>query len=125
MKKIGLILLPIIAIVLEALPYGTVLVFASSPTERIRETFSFFSFTPFAYANFTPFITAILTCVILLLALISIKKSNFVKYIFLISLCGAMFSLMPLLFGIEYFTPVSGIVAALLIGECSLARSLM
>ena len=40
MKKIRLLILPIITIVLEILPYGAVLVFATSPTDRVRETFS-------------------------------------------------------------------------------------
>lgn len=76
MKKIRLLILPIITIVLEILPYGAVLVFATSPTDRVRETFSYFSLTPFGYANFAPFITAMLTCVVLLLALISIKQKK-------------------------------------------------
>ena len=79
MKKIRLLILPIITIVLEILPYGAVLVFAPSPTDRVRETFSYFSLTPFGYANFAPFITAMLTCVVLLLALISIKQKRVCK----------------------------------------------
>ena len=79
MKRIRLLIMPIIAIVLEILPYGAVLVFAPSPTESVRETFSYFSLTPFGYANFGPFLTALLTCVVLVLALISIKKEKCYK----------------------------------------------
>ena len=74
MKKISLVVFPALTIVLEALPMGAVCTFAISPTERVRETFSYFSLIPFGYANFTPLITAILTVVILLLSLISLKK---------------------------------------------------
>lgn len=68
MKKISLVVFPALTIVLEALPLGAVCTFAPSPTERVRETFSYFSLIPFGYANFAPLITAILTVVILLLS---------------------------------------------------------
>ena len=92
MKKIRLLILPIITIVLEILPYGAVLVFATSPTDRVRETFSYFSLTPFGYANFAPFITAMLTCVVLLLALISIKQKKVCKALFIVSLVATVIS---------------------------------
>lgn len=43
MKKISPIVLPVLTILLEALPLGAVCIFAPSPTERITETFSYFS----------------------------------------------------------------------------------
>ena len=76
MKKISLVVFPALTIVLEALPLGAVCTFAPSPTERVRETFSYFSLIPFGYANFASLITAILTVVILLLSLISLKKDS-------------------------------------------------
>ena len=106
MKKIRLLILPIITIVLEILPYGAVLVFATSPTDRVRETFSYFSLTPFGYANFAPFITAMLTCVVLLLALISIKQKKVCKALFIVSLVAAVISLLPLALGFSYFSIV-------------------
>ena len=63
MKKVCLAVLPALTIVLELLPLGAVCIFATSPTERVKETFSYFSLTPFGYANFAPLITAILTVV--------------------------------------------------------------
>ena len=63
MKKVCLAVLPALTIVLELLPFGAVCIFATSPTERVKETFSYFSLTPFGYANFAPLITAILTVV--------------------------------------------------------------
>ena len=52
MKKISLVVLPAITIALEILPLGAVCIFAPSPTERVKETFSYFSPIPFGYANF-------------------------------------------------------------------------
>ena len=49
------------ALVLEATPWGAVLIFAPGPGETVRETFSYFSLTPFGYANFFPLLTAVLT----------------------------------------------------------------
>ena len=63
MKKVCLAVLPALTIALELLPFGAVCIFATSPTERVKETFSYFSLTPFGYANFAPLITAILTVV--------------------------------------------------------------
>ena len=125
MKKISLILIPIIAIVLETLPSGVVMMFAASPSERVTETFSYFSLLPLGYANFVPLFVAIITCIILLLALISLKKINFVKYVFLLSLTGIIFSIMPIMAGIDYLTYPSVGITILLTIECVLARSYM
>ena len=40
MKKVCLAVLPALTIVLELLPLGAVCIFATSPTERAKETFS-------------------------------------------------------------------------------------
>ena len=122
MKKIRLLILPIITIILQILPCGAVLVFAPSPTERVRETFSYFNLTPFGYANFAPFITALLTCIILLLALISIKLEKMRKAVFWLSLATAIISLLPLGFGIDYYSVVGGIITITLAIESVLAK---
>ena len=114
MKKIILLILPIITIVLEILPYGAVLVFAPSPTDRVRETFW--------HANFAPFITAMLTCVVLLLALISIKQKRVCKALFIVSLIAAVISLLPLAFGFSYFSIVGVIITLMLAAESVLAK---
>lgn len=122
MKKIRLLILPIVTIILQILPCGAVLVFAPSPTERVRETFSYFNLTPFGYANFAPFITALLTCIILLLALISIKLEKMRKAVFWLSLAAAIISLLPLVFGIDYYSVVGGIITITLAIESVLAK---
>lgn len=122
MKKIRLLILPIITIILQILPCGAVLVFAPSPTERERETFSYFNLTPFGYANFAPFITALLTCIILLLALISIKLEKMRKAVFWLSLTTAIISLLPLVFGKDYYSVVGGIITITLVIESVFAK---
>jgi len=125
MKKISLIILPILTTVLELLPYGAVCIFATSPTDRIKETFSYFSLLPFGYANFAPFITAILTIAILLLALITIKKLNICKAVFVVSIIATIVSVLPLVYGVEYYSTIGCIISITLAIECVLAKSSM
>lgn len=61
-KRLLYLLFPVIALILEILPFGAVCNFAVSPERTQRKTFSYFSLVPYGYANFTPFITAVITC---------------------------------------------------------------
>lgn len=122
MKKISLIVLPVLTILLKALPLGAVCIFAPSPTERITETFSYFSLIPFGYANFAPLITAILTIIILLLSLISRKKNNVLNAVFVFSFIAAIVSLLPLMYGLNYYTPVGAFITIALAAECVLVK---
>lgn len=118
MKKLKILLLvsTIVSIILEALPYGAVCNFAT-PEKTIRETFSYFSLTPFGYANFGPFLTACLTCVMLLLSVLLFisEKPLINKAATIISAIAVVTSLMPLMFGVSYFSVIGGIISALLI----------
>ena len=122
MKKIGLVVLPAITIVLELLPLGAVCIFATSPTERVKETFSYFSLTPFGYANFSPLITAILTVAIFLLSLFALKKSGALKALFVLSIIAAVISLLPLVYGLNYYTLVGALITVTLVIESILAK---
>ena len=122
MKKIGLVVLPAITIVLELLPLGAVCIFATSPTERVKETFSYFSLTPFGYANFAPLITAILTVAIFLLSLFALKKSGALKALFVLSIIAAVISLLPLVYGLNYYTHVGALITVTLVIESILAK---
>ena len=117
MKKISLVVLPAITIALEILPLGAVCTFAPSPTERVRETFSYFSLIPFGYANFAPLITAILTVVILLLSLISLKKDSVFNALFVLSIITAIISLMPLMYGLNNYSLVGAFITIALVTE--------
>ena len=101
MKKLLLVSFPIIAFVLELLPYGVVLNFANPEGEPWRRTYSYFSLTPFGYANFGPFITAILTCALLVLVVIYLFKPRKELKTAILNVSGlaTAASLMPLMFG--------------------------
>ncbi len=116
-KNILLLVLPIIAVVLECLPYGAVLNFANPEGASFRQTYSYFSLTPFGYANFSPFITAVLTCVILILTVFFIfKPTKMSAYVITgISFASFVISLSPLLFGIDYFSVVGALISAVLL----------
>lgn len=111
--------LPAAAVILEALPYGAVLNFAPGPGETIRETFSYFSLIPFGYANFGPFLTALFTCITLLISVINIFacKSKLRKVAAVFSAAAFVTSLMPLMFGLSYYTLIGGAISAILAAE--------
>ena len=117
MKKIITVLCILLCtLVLEILPYGAVCNFANPDGEPFRETYSYFSLTPYGYANFSPLITGILTCALLLIVLITIvfkkeigkKAAGFAAVTALISLC-------PMLYGISYYSIVGAMISFCLI----------
>lgn len=116
LKKYSLIVLPIIAIILEILPYGAICNFANFEGEILRYTFSYFDLTPFGYANFGPLFTAMLSCVLLLLALVAIFKQSKVleTIIKVISGIAIVTSLMPLMLGIIFFSVIGVLISLVL-----------
>lgn len=123
-KRFLYLLLPIITLILEILPYGAVCIFATSPTERIKETFSYFDLIPFGYANFAPLITAIMTCAIFLLLIIFCIKDNVRAAIKAKNMLyvAVVISLGPLVYGIEYFSLVAGFITLSLVAELFLLK---
>ncbi len=115
-KKILFTVFSAIILILEALPYGVVLNFANPEGEPWCRTFSYFSLTPFGYANFGPFITALLSCIIIIFVIVSwfINTNIINRTIKLLSGIAAITSLMPLIYGIDYITPI-GILISLFI----------
>ena len=105
-KRASYLLLPVIALILEILPYGAVCNFANPEGEPWRRTFSYFDLTPFGYANFAPFLTALATCVVLVLLLVYVfaDKPSVIKAAKGVLGVAAVLSLCPLLFGISSFT---------------------
>ena len=121
------LVLPIITLILEVLPYGAVCIFASSPTDRIRETFSYFDLTPFGYANFAPLFTAIITCLVFILLLVYCVKGN-VRFAIKaknILYVATVMSLGPLVFGFAYFSLVGGFITVSLLAELLLLHFTM
>ena len=117
-KKSLFVVLPLVVLILELLPNGVVLNFANPEGEPWRRTYSYFSLTPYGYANFGPFITAILTCVLLVLVAIYLFKpcKGLNTAILNVSGSATAASLMPLMFGFDYITVIGIIITILLAG---------
>ena len=115
-KKLIALCTLLCTIVLEILPYGAVCNFWNPEGAPFRETFSYFSLTPYGYANFPPLITAILTCILLLIVLISIIfKKDLGKKTAILAGVTSLISLCPMLYGINYYSIVGAMISVCLI----------
>jgi prepilin signal peptidase PulO-like enzyme (type II secretory pathway) len=105
----------IVILVLELLPYGAVLHFGNPEGEPLRETFSYFDMTPYGYANFGPFITAILTCVLLVISIINLLVDNdkIKTTIKIVALIALVASLAPLI--VNCYSVIGGVISLLLL----------
>lgn len=118
------LLLPMVTLVLEILPYGAVLNFMLPSADgttvgRFRELYSYFDLLPFGYANFAPLITAIITCIILLLLVIYCitgKRQLIIAIRNVLCVC-AIISLGPLVLGIRFISVVGALISISLIAE--------
>ena len=122
-KRILASVFPIVALILAALPYGAVLNFFDPETGVIKRTYSYFNLTPFAYANFAPFITALLTVSLLALSVwYCVKENKNLKIgMTVLSVVAFACSLLPLAYGISYFSVVGAFISvALLSNSCLL-----
>ena len=129
-KRFLYLILPIITLILELLPYGAVCNFMlpstteGVPAARFRELYSYFDLTPFGWANFAPLITAIITCIVLFILLIycftgTEKLARTAKNILCV---GAVISFGPLLLGLHFLSVVGVLISLSLIGEFLLLR---
>lgn len=118
-KKVLLLILPVVTIILEALPYGAVLNFANPEGEPIRKTFSYFSLTPFGYANFTPFCTAVISCFYFALLIIycATEKPHILRGVKNLLIVCVGLSFCPLLLGFQHFSLVAGLISVCFIAE--------
>ena len=118
--RAGTVLCLLAALALELTPWGAVLNFARMAEDgtigRFRETFSYFSLTPFGYANFFPLLTGVLTVILLLLALVQLlrPRPRLGNALFVLDILGAAFSLLPLLLGLDFFSAVGAAITAAL-----------
>ncbi len=111
-RKITFILLPLLAVVLEALPYGAVCNFATPEGESIRKTFSYFDLTPYGYANFGPFLTALATVLLFVLGIVFFvrERVGLFRAIRFTALLATVLSLLPLMYGIRYYSVTAGAI---------------
>ena len=114
-KKLIILCTTLIALVLEILPYGAICNFANPEGEPWRRTYSYFDLTPFGYANFAPFIVALLTCVLIILIVVSlVSKKEMKAPILAVSAIATVLSLVPLLYGIRFFSVVGALISVAL-----------
>lgn len=122
-KRFVYLILPVITLILEIIPYGAVLNFGRPAEDGsigyFRETYSYFDMLPFGYANFAPMITGILTCVALLFVVKYCISGKSRSAVVGRSLCliTAIINLGPLLYGIRYFSLVAALVSISLVME--------
>ena len=108
------------ALALEITPWGAVCLFAAAPEEgggTIRETYSFFHPIPFGYGNFGPMISAVLTCVLAVLVVVSFFRHNETLYKAMtpVAYIATFAALIPgFILGVGYLS-VTGIAIALLL----------
>ena len=122
-KKITVLCILLCTLVLEILPYGAVCNFANPEGPPHRVTYSYFSMIPYGYANFAPLITAILTCVLLVIIVLSILlKKDWSKSISIISAIATLTSLAPLMFGFSNFSLVGAMISACILATFVISR---
>ena len=118
-KRLLYLLLPVITLILEILPYGAVCNFANPEGESWRRTFSYFDMTPFGYANFAPLLTAMVTCLILVFLAVYLftNKHRMLMVVRTLLWIGVVLSLCPLLYGIRFFSLVGAMITVSLVAE--------
>ena len=122
-KKILVLCILLCTLVLEILPYGAVCNFANPEGQPHRVTYSYFSMIPYGYGDFGPLITAILTCVLLVIIILSILlKKDWGKSISIISAIATLTSLAPLMFGFSNFSLVGAMISACILATFVISR---
>ena len=110
----------ILALILESRPDGVVLYDLNMNDPDFKSTVSYFSLVPpFGGFNFGPILTVILTFVLLVLSIVYVVclRENIRKLIFWLSIAAVVTSLLPLLFGLRWFTVLNAAVTALMLFE--------
>lgn len=117
--KLIIISVLVITLTLEIIPYGAVLNFSTDGGTIIRETYSYFSLTPFGYANFGPLLTGIITVLLIILTAIFLFKENTIifKVIMYLSILTFLFSLLPLQYGLSGFSVIGLFISLFLLTE--------
>jgi hypothetical protein len=118
MKKIFSLSLILTALALEIMPNGAVCNFMTPPGEPpLRETFSYFSLTPFGYANFAPFLVALLSCILLVLIILYMVLGSRMRMpVLTVGSAATLLSFCPLLLGISYYSVVGLLISLCLVG---------
>ncbi|MBP3570655.1 MAG: hypothetical protein J6M42_01720 [Clostridia bacterium] len=109
-------------LILEIIPYGAILEFAHmSPDLTLsyyEQHFSYFDPMVYGHGHFGPLITAVLTCMLAVITVITVFFENRAVRIALrvVSVLTLLFSLTPMLTGC--YSPVGMAISALLVVTC-------
>lgn len=127
-KRLWYMILPVMTLILEILPYGAVCNFAhpaeDGSIEHARKLYSYFDLVPYGYANIGPFFTAIVTCIVLVFLVIHVftGKKRLLVVVRRILCVGVLFSLGPLMFGVNYLSIIGVLITVFLVTEWMLLR---
>lgn len=115
------------AIVLELLPNGVVLWWATPPGVPLQsDYYSYFDPLPFGMAHFSPLITAILTVAVTILTVIAIiagsKHTKLRNALFICLIVTTAISACPVLYGFKYVTLI-GVFITLALGVSAITRA--
>lgn len=125
-KRLVHLILPVITLILEIIPYGAVLNFKRpTDTGEIVDSitlYSYFDTMAFAWGNIAPMITGIFTCISLLFVIAYCMKGKNRTAIVArkLLLVTAVINLCPLFYGVKYLSLVAILVTASLVTEAVL-----
>lgn len=110
----------IAALILETLPNGVIMWWATPPGEPSKSGFfPYFSLMPFGNAHFTPLITAALTVALTVLTVIALiigsKYPKLRNALFVCLVITTVISVCPVLYEFKYVTPIGICVTAALL----------
>ncbi len=117
-KRVLQTLLPAAALILAFLPWGVALSFMSDPSLPPQvTTTSYFDLLPFGYGNFAPLITAVLTCVLLVLMLVHLATGSrkLRRAGKILAWAAAVISVFPVVF--SAYTLIGGLISICLAGD--------
>lgn len=123
MKRLRLLVLPLAALVLEAMPFSAVMIFAvqgdDGSIEYIRRTTSYFSLTPFGYADFGPLLTALLSCLLLALTVwLCVRPGTGIyKAVLTVNALAVITSLLPLFLGTAFYSLAGAVISLALTAQ--------
>ena len=120
LRKWGILVIPVLVLLLEALPFGVRMVFAPGPETRRASYHAFFSCLPFGYGVFGPVIAALLTVFLLIAALLT-RKQDRTPGVSVLSAAALLAALSPLFYVPGTFTLCGGFICALLAVELVLS----
>ncbi len=117
MKQLARVGLPLLALILELLPWGVTMRFANPDGAAHITKTCYFDLMPFGYANFGPLLTAVFTCILLALLLIglAVKKQKLLRVCTVLAIAATVTSVLPLLY--SSYTVIGGLITACLAGE--------